>query len=48
MNIDAILDASERIEQWKNSANHVAPWSEAQVLEIVQTEQRGGQGAGFA
>ena len=37
MNIDAILDASERIEQWKNSANHVAPWSEAQVLEIVQT-----------
>lgn len=37
MNIDAILDAGNIIDQWKNSKNHVAPWTESQVLEIVQT-----------
>ena len=37
MNIDAILDAGSIIDQWKNSPNHVAPWTESQILEIVQT-----------
>ena len=37
MNVDAILNAGSIIDQWKNSPNHVAPWTESQVLQIVQT-----------
>ena len=37
MDINAILNASKIIDQWKASNNHVAPWTESQILEIVQT-----------
>ena len=37
MNIDAILDAGNMIDQWNHSKDHVAPWTESQILEIVQT-----------
>lgn len=37
MDINAILDASNIINQWKSSNDHVAPWTESQILDIVQT-----------
>lgn len=37
MDINAILNAGSMIDQWKASKNHIAPWSESQILEIVQT-----------
>ena len=37
MNIDALLNAGDVIDQWKSSNHHVAPWTESQIYEIVQT-----------
>lgn len=37
MDIKAIFNAGEIINQWKSSKDHVAPWTESQILKIVQT-----------